>query len=243
MHIRSLGIVCAVRPHAEHGSIVRVMTAEHGIVAGYVRGGRSRINRPILIPANIVDCDFRARTDNQLASLTVEMVHSRGPLLAEPLASAVIDWATALTAATLPEEHPYPQLYEALSGLLAAVEAAPAARRWVVALVRYEVLILAELGFGLDLSACTATGATTDLIYVSPKSAAAVSAVAGEPYKDRLLRLPQFVANGGDADWPDLFDGLLLTGHFLERDLLGDRKADVLAARERLVDRLKRTVA
>jgi DNA repair protein RecO (recombination protein O) len=146
-------IVCAVRAHGEHGAIARVMTADHGLMAGYVSGGRSRTMRPILIASNLVDCTFRARTTEQLASLSLELIQSRGPLMTEPLAAAALDWATALTAATLPEGHPYPRLYEALDGVLSAVEAAPAARRWVASLVRYELMILSELGFGLDLSA------------------------------------------------------------------------------------------
>ena len=161
----------------------------------------------------------------------------------EPIASAALEWATALSAIALPERHPYPRLYAALDGLLSAIEAAPAARDWVAALVRFELLILSEIGFGLDLTVCAATGATADLAFVSPKSAAAISATAGTSYKHKLLRLPPFVLDGATGDWADLFDGLNLTGHFLERNILGDRRVDVLPARTRLIDRLKRAVA
>ncbi len=236
-------IVCAVRAHGEHGAIVRAMTPHDGLVAGYVRGGRSRQMRPILQPGNIVQAEFRARTPDQLASLTVEMIHSRAPLLAEPLPAAAIDWTCALTAAALPEENGYPVLHQALDAALAAVEAAPAARGWAVALVRYELLLLTELGFGLDLDQCAATGSRDDLRYVSPKSAAAVSAAAATGYEARLLPLPPFLVTCGEAGWPDIVDGLRLTGHFLERSVLTDRRRDILAARERLVDRLKRAVA
>ena len=145
-------------------------------------------------------------------------------------------------AATLPDGQPYPRIHAALDGLLAAIEAAPAARSWAAALVRFELLLLAELGFGLDLSACTATGARDDLAWVSPKSGAAVSAAAGLPYADRLLRLPPFLLSGGEAEWADIGDGLRLTGHFLARDLLIERRAAILPARERLVERLRRIV-
>src|SRR3546814_9431289 len=104
------------------------------------------------MPSNLVQSEFGARTGEQLASLTVELEHSRGPLFGEPLPAAAIVWSCALTAAALPEEQAYPLLYETLDGLLSAIEAAPAARGWAVALVRYELLILAELGFGLDFS-------------------------------------------------------------------------------------------
>lgn len=236
-------IVCALRSHGEHGAIARLLTPEHGLLAGYVRGGRSRTIRPVLLPGNAVKAEFRARTEDQLAGLTVEMEHSRAPLLAEALPAAAIDWACALTAAALPEGTPYPTLYQALDGLLGAVEAAPAARGWAVALIRYELLLLAELGFGLDLTRCAATGGGEDLAFVSPRSAAAVSRAAAMGYEDRLLPLPPFLIEGGGGEWAEILDGLRLTGFFLERSVLTERRADVLAARERLVDRLKRAVA
>lgn len=241
--LRTTGIVCAVRAHGEHGAVARLLTPEAGLVPGYVRGGRSTRLRPVLAPGNVVEAEFRARTEEQLAGLTVELAHSRAPLFAEPLPAAAIDWACSLTAAALPEGNPYPALYGALEGVLAAIEAAPAARGWAVALVRYELLLLAELGFGLDLTRCAATGGTADLAFVSPRSAAAVSREGAVGYEDRLLPLPPFVREGGEAGWPDILDGLRLTGFFLERSVLTDRRVDVLAARARLVDRLKRAVA
>jgi DNA repair protein RecO (recombination protein O) len=240
MHIAAEAIVCAVLAHGEHGAVARLLTPRDGLQPGYVRGGRSRRLRPVLLAGNVVAADFRARTDAQLAALTVELVHSRAALHGEPLAASAIDWVTALTAVTLPEAQPYPRLHAALEGVLGAIEAAPAARGWAAALVRYELLLLAELGFGLDLSACVATGALDDLAYVSPKSAGAVSRAAGAPHATRLLRLPPFLVEGGAATWEDIFDGLRLTGHFLGRDLLTERRAAVLPARERLIDRLKR---
>ena len=240
MRIDTQAIVCAVRAHGEHGAIVRALTAEAGMQAGYVRGGRSRRLRPILLPGNLVQAEFRARTDEQLAHLTVELVASRAPLHVEPLPAAAIEWACALTAAVLPEAQPYPRLYQALDGVLSAVESAPSAKGWATALVRYELLVLSELGFGLDLSECAATGAVEELAFVSPRSGRAVSAAGAGEYRDRLLKLPPFLLEGGAADWDGIFDGFRLTAHFLTRDLLVDRQADVLAARERLVDRLRR---
>jgi DNA repair protein RecO (recombination protein O) len=243
MHLLTRAIVCAVRAHGEHGAIVRAMTPDDGLQAGYVRGGRSRALRPVLVPGNIVQADFRARTEDQLAGMTVELVRSRAPLLAEALPALAIDWACAVTAIALPEGQAYPRVHAALDGMLNAVEAAPAARGWAVALVRYELLVLAELGFGLDLSCCVATGGTDELAYVSPKSAAAVSRAAGQGYRERLLPLPGFLLGGGAAEWGDILDGLRLTGHFLSRDILTDRRADVLPARDRLLERLKRAAA
>ncbi|MGE4322824.1 MAG: DNA repair protein RecO [Sphingobium sp.] len=236
-------IVCAVRHHGEHGAIARLLTPERGLVAGYVRGGRSRAMRPVLVPGNRIKADLRARTEDQLAGLSVELDHSRAPLLGEPLPAAAIDWACALTAAALPEGTPYPALYRALEGVLSAVEAAPAARGWAVALVHYEMLLLAELGFGLDLTRCAATGVREDLAFVSPRSCAAVSRSGAAGYESRLLPLPAFLLGGGTDAWADIVDGLRLTGFFLERSVLTEWRGGVLAARERLVERLKRAVA
>jgi DNA repair protein RecO (recombination protein O) len=197
MHLETPAIVCAVRAHGEHGAIVRALTPASGLQAGYVRGGRSRRLRPVLVPGNLIQAEYRARTEEQLAHLSVELIHSRAFLLSEPLASAGIEWAAALTAASLPEGQPYPRLYEGLDGLLAAIEAAPSARGWAAALVRFELLLLAELGFGLDDAEMAALPGT-------------------------------------------ILERLKLTGNRLARDLLTDRRADVLAARERLVERLKR---
>jgi DNA repair protein RecO (recombination protein O) len=146
--IQTPAIIVAVRPHGEHGAILRALTPDHGLQPGYVRGGRSRRLRPVLLPGNLVEAEFRARVDEQLAAATVELTHSRAPLLAEPLPAAAIDWVCALTAVSLPEAHPYPQLYEALTGLLDAVEHAPSARGWAAALVTYEQMMLATLGYG-----------------------------------------------------------------------------------------------
>jgi DNA repair protein RecO (recombination protein O) len=146
--IETPGIVCALRQHGEHGTIVRILTPDHGLLAGYVRGGRSRTMRPVLMPANLVVCSFRSRVSGQLPSLTVELSESRGPLMAEPLAAAGIEWVTALAATTLPEGHAYPAISGGLDGVLNAIASAPSARGWAAALVRYEVLILSALGYG-----------------------------------------------------------------------------------------------
>jgi DNA repair protein RecO (recombination protein O) len=241
MHLSTSAIILAVRRHGEHDAIVRALTPVDGVQPGYVRGGRSTRMRPVLMPGNEVAADYRARTEEQLAHLAAELVHSRAHLLAEPLAAAGIEWATVLTAVALPEGQPYPALYDALWGLLAAIEAAPSARGWASSVVRYELLLLRELGFGLDLSECAATGATDDLAFVSPKSGRAVSRAGAGAYRDRLLPLPPFVTGGGPAPtWEDILGGFRLTGHFLARDLLIERQADMLVARARLVDRLAR---
>jgi DNA repair protein RecO (recombination protein O) len=197
--ISATAIICSVRPHAENGAIVRGFTVEFGIVAGYVQGARGRTLRPVLIPGNSVKGNWRARSPDQLASLTVEPLHSRAHLLSEPLATAALDWVTALSAATLPEEHPYPRLYSALDGLLTAIELAPAARIWAGAVAQYEAILLSELGYAEQVGG-------------GPQTEAPVALLAAN--RKRLME-----------------------------HVLGERRIDMMATRERLVDRLKRAVA
>ena len=197
MHLDTQAIILAVRPHGEHGAIVRALTPNEGLRPGYVRGGRSRRLRPVLVPGNLVQADYRARTEEQLPHLSAELIHSRAFLLSEPLASAGIDWATALTAAALPEGQPYPALFQGLDGLLTAIEAAPSARGWALALLRYELLLLGQLGFGLD--------------------------------EEEEASIPHTIRAA-----------LRVTGDRLARDVLTDPRQDIFAARERLVERLRR---
>jgi DNA repair protein RecO (recombination protein O) len=240
MRSESKAIVCALRNHGEHGAIARLMTPEQGLVAAYVRGARGRRIRPVLIAGNVVQAQLSARTDAQLPQATLELIHSRGPLLSEPIPAAAIEWVTVLTATALPEGQPYPRLYDTLGALLDAIEAAPSASAWGTALVRYELLMLAELGFGLDLEACAISGASENLVAVSPKSGRAVSAAEAEPYAGKLLPLPVFLREGGRGSWAEIAQGLETTGHFLARDVLTDRSMPLLEARARLVERLRR---
>lgn len=152
MRVETDAIVCGVRSHGEHGAVVRLLTPEHGLVAAYVRGGRGRRMRPVLIPSNLVSAQLCSRTESQLPQASVELAHSRASLLAEPIPAGAIEWATALVSAALPERQPYPRLYQAMAGLLDAIEAAPSAGGWVAALARFEHLILAELGYGREPS-------------------------------------------------------------------------------------------
>jgi len=148
VHLRAPAILCAARPHGEHGSVVRLLTRDHGLLAAYVAGARGRRLRPLLIPGNRLDAEIAARSASQLPFARLELVQSRGPWLSEPLPSAAIAWACALTASVLPEGHPYPSLHDALGGLLDAICQAPSARGWARALAAYEALVLRELGYG-----------------------------------------------------------------------------------------------
>ncbi|MEN7535904.1 DNA repair protein RecO [Aurantiacibacter flavus] len=148
MKLRASAILVAARAHGETAVIARLLTEEHGLVAAYVAGGRGRQLRPVVLPGNLVAAEISARSESQLPFARLELLASRGPWLAEPLAAAAIAWATALTACALPERHPYPSLHAALEALLDAICHAPSARGWASALVGYEALLMRELGYG-----------------------------------------------------------------------------------------------
>lgn len=237
MQLDAPALICALLAHGEHGIVGRFLTAEAGLVAGYVRGGRSRRLRPVLQPGNLVALSLRARVDSQLAAATVELADARAALADTGLKLAVIDWLTALTAAALAEQDPHPALFRALDAMTGAVAADAPPLALGEGAVRYEMLLMSELGFGLDLGSCAATGSTDDLAYVSPKSSQAVSRAAGAPWQARMLPLPGFLTGTAPADAAAIADGFRLTGHFLERDVLGKRADALLPARQRLVAR------
>ena len=232
-------IIVAVVPHGEHGAVVRALSATQGLVAAYVPGGRSRAQRPVLAPGNGVALRLRTRSAGALPTGVVELVRARTGLATERATAAAVDYLTALVATVLEDGVAATRLYAALDGLLDAMGFAAAPADWLAGVVRFELLLLAELGFGLDLSTCAATGeaaATADLAYVSPKSSHAVGRAAGEPYAAKLLPLPTFLVTGGAANSHEIAAGFRTTGWFLERDVLTGRAAALLAARGRLVD-------
>ena len=236
MHLEATAIVCSVLPHGEHGAVVRFLTADDGLVAGYVHGGRSRAQRPVLQPGNGVFAVLRSRTDSQLPGATVELTAARAALATTATQLGVLTWSTALTARALPELVPQPRLFTALGAIIDAIAAGASPLSLGEAVVRYELLLLGELGFGLDLSACAATGATTDLGFVSPRSARAVSRSAAAPFAGRLLPLPGFLLGTDPADGAAISAGFQLTQFFLARHVLTGQ-ADLLAERGLLSDR------
>lgn len=236
VHLTATALVLTALPHGEHGAVVRFLTPADGMHAGYVRGGRSRKIRPVLQPGNAVAVELRSRIDTQLAAATVELVTSRTGLAFDRLTAAITEYLATLTAAVLDEGTPAPRLHAALDALLEAMTAGTAPEQAAAGVARYELLLLAERGFGLDLESCAATGARDDLAYVSPKSAQAVSAGAGAPYAAKLLPLPALLRDPrAAAGWPVIADALRTTGWFLERDLLTGAAATLRPARARLV--------
>ena len=150
MDFTGQAIVCSSRPHGETAAIVRLMSEQHGMLAGYVAGGRGRQMRPILVPGNVVEAELKSRSEAQLPFARLELLTSRGPWLGEPLPAAAIGWITALTTMALPERQPFPALYPALTALLDAVCHAPSARGWLPGLLTYETMLLRDLGYGTE---------------------------------------------------------------------------------------------
>jgi len=217
------GVILGVRRHGEESVIVEAMTPRHGRHLGLVRNGRSARMRPVLQPGNSVGLTWRARLSEHLGQFTVEAATLRVATLMESAIGLFGLQVVANHLRLLPERDPHEQLYLAALVVLDHLDDAEKAARL---LIRFELALLDELGFGLDLSACAATGEKKDLVHVSPKSGRAVSREAGRPWADRLLALPPFLAGGQSAPERivgDLADGLALTRHFLDRDVWSPR--------------------
>ncbi len=237
MHWTDEGVVLSVRPHGETAAIAELFTRSHGRHLGLVHGGRSRRLRPVLQMGNHVDASWKGRLAEQLGHVTVEL--RKGYAAQAMMDANALSALTSLCALTrlLPERDPHPALYEVTLFVLSFLDDPSV---WPALLVRWELALLDELGFGLDLTRCAATGSTDDLIYVSPKSGRAVSAEAGEPYSDRLLRLPPFLSRQRQqaVSDQDIQDGLTLTGHFLAVRVLAPREETLPEVRSRLAEKL-----
>lgn len=230
------GILIATRPHGESAAIIEVFTAVHGRHAGVVRGGASRRMAPVLQPGAQVSVAWRARLSEHIGAFTVEPVRSRAALLPEAGRLAALSSACALLHVALPEREPHPALWTDSVAMLDRLEG----EDWGADYLRWELRLLADLGFGLDLSACAVTGVTEGLAYVSPRTGRAVSRTAAGDWADRLLPLPA-VLGGEWAGAEELPMGLAITGHFLARELAPALREGLLPeARARLAARLGR---
>ncbi|WP_289043890.1 DNA repair protein RecO [uncultured Aliiroseovarius sp.] len=240
MDWRDQGALLSVRKHGETSVIIDVFTEKHGRHAGVVRGGTSRKIAPILQPGAQIDVAWRARLEEHIGSYNVEPLRSRATVLSDRTALAGLNAITALLTFALPEREAHPVLYrqtQAMLDLLGVNEA------WPTAYLKWELALLDELGFGLDLSTCAVTGGIDDLVYVSPRTGRAVSAEAAGEWADRLLPLPPDLLGAGTGGRDNVVAGLRTTGFFMTHWLahsLGNKPLP--EARARLIDRLKREV-
>jgi DNA repair protein RecO (recombination protein O) len=235
------GMLLFMRPHGESSAIIEMFTAGHGRHAGVVRGGASRRMAPILQPGAQLSLAWRARLEDHIGTFTVEPLRSRAALLSDRLGLAALGSVCVLIRAALPEREPHPRLWAATMRLCDALMEGP---DWHLVYLQWELLLLEEIGFGLDLSECAVTGAATDLAFVSPRTGRAVSRIGAGAWSDRLLPLPASLLTDLPATRADILAGLAITGHFLAREVqgLGDPPA-LPAARGRLTDLLGRQTA
>lgn len=234
-------LVLSVRPHGETASIVELFTRDYGRYVGFVHGGRSRALRPVLQIGNHVDATWRARLADQLGHFTLELRRGyAAEAMHDPARLALLTSIAAL-ARLLPERDPHASLFEISQFVLSYLDDADV---WPALYVRWELALLEELGYGLDLAQCASTGATEELIYVSPKSGRAVSREAGEPYAERLLRLPAFLRRGrsGAVTHEDVLNGMALTEYFLTTRVWQPRELTVPEARVRLHQLLRKSI-
>lgn len=214
MDWQSEGYIIAVRPHGESSAIVDVLTPDYGRHAGLVRGARSRRHRPVIEIGNKVQIQWRARLSEHLGNFVIEPIEIYAARLMQDRNSlAGLNAACAMAKTVLPERQNFAQVYAAFDVLMQNFEDIEI---WPALYIRWEMGVLAALGYGLDLSACAATGEVDNLTHVSPRSGRAVSAQAAQPYLDKLLPLPGFMQGGRELCPKDIEDGLRLTGYFLE---------------------------
>lgn len=227
------GLILNVRRHGETSAIIDVQTRERGRHSGLVRGGRSRTQRPVLQAGNLVHLVWRARLEDHLGLYTADphRMIVAGVIDSMPRLAAITTVTTL--ASLLPEREPHPRIYDASLLLLDHLDNDDV---WPALLVRWELGLLDELGFGLDVDKCAVSGSRAGLAYVSPRTGKAVTAAEGEPWKDKLLRLPAFLGGGGvQASAQDVIDGLQLTGHFLSRHVFEPRGIGEPVSRSRIV--------
>lgn len=232
------GIVLGARPYGEGSIIVSLLTRERGRHAGLVRGGGSGKSRGTYQPGNFVRASWRARLSEHLGNYSCELLTAQAAgHMDDPLKLSALSAACAVADGALPEREPHPAVYEGLLALIGLLEG----EFWPAAYVKWEIGLLADLGFGLDLTRCAATGMNDQLAYVSPRTGRAVSLSAGEPYREKLLKLPGFLIGSGGFGQADILDGMEMTGHFLDRHVFGLQNQPLPAARARFLDRLKQS--
>ena len=239
MEWRDEGVLLSLRPHGESSAIIEVFCKDHGRHYGLVRGGKTRRMMPILQIGAQLSLHWRAKTEEQLGQFFVEPLKSRAGALEDPLALAGLSSVCAMLHVSLAERLPHPQFYDRSIALLDAQAQGDSA--WIADYLRWEMAMLDEIGFGLDLARCAVTGSREDLAYVSPRTGRAVSRAGAGEWASRLLPLPQVLLGQGPASGPEALQALAVTGHFLARELAAHHGVITLPeARQRLLSRLMR---
>jgi len=238
------GIILSVRPHGENGGVVSLLTQNHGRAAGYVYGATSTKSRGVLEIGNVVAATWAAKSHDQLGTYTFELEKSHtADVIDESIKLTCLQAACALADKTLPEHEKHPGVFDGMMALMNSFST----ELWGATYIFWELGLLRELGFGIDLSKCVKTGAVDNLLYVSPKSGSAVSAAAGEEYKDRLLALPPFLRGEARFEDADILDGLKLTGHFLLNRVFSQSNSNLpeprLRLEEKFLKRLEKSAA
>ena len=229
-------IVLDTRPYGEGDLIATLMTAEHGAHRGLVKGGASRAQRGVWQSGNFVQASWLARLSDQLGIFRGELIHATAAsVMDDALSLAMLTSICAVVEDALPEREPHEAVF---AGLIALLPRLMLGQTAVPELVRWEMVLLADLGFGLDVTCCAVTGATENLAYISPKTGRAVTEEGAGLWKERLLPLPPFLTGGPDGSPEAWRDGLRLTGHFLARDVFGARHRPLPMARQMLYDRV-----
>lgn len=235
------GIVLDLRPYGEADAIAAVLTEEHGAWRGLVRGGLSRRNAATWQVSNLVALRWVARLSDQLGALSGEMVHATAArVMDDALLLSIATAACAVAEGLLPERQPQPAAFRGLLHLLANLPRGPT---MLAELVRWEAALLADLGYGMDLTRCAVTGTANRLAYVSPRTGRAVSEAGAGAWAGKLLPLPGFLLDGDGGDAAQWHDGLRLTGHFLARDAFGQTNRPLPASRQRLAELVERMAA
>ncbi|NOX95052.1 MAG: DNA repair protein RecO [Alphaproteobacteria bacterium] len=238
MNFTDHGIILNARAHGETHAVADIFTLERGRWSGLVYGGQGRKMRPLLQPGNEVQADWTGRSEDSLGHFALELTRARaGEAMQDKLSLAGLSAACALAYACLPEREAHAPSYAAMSVLLDNLDDIDV---WPALMARWELGLLAELGFGLTLDRCASTGARENLIYVSPRSACAVSEDAGAPYKDKMLPLPAFLKGDcAEASPEEALDALQTTGHFIETRILHLTNKQLPEARRRVVEVLR----
>lgn len=231
------GFVLSARRYGETSLVVNLLTREHGRHGGLVRGGASSRNRGLYQPGNHLRAQWRGRLTEHLGTYRCELIYAHAAdNLETPLPLMALSTATALLDISLPDRAPSDEIFMKFKALIVSL----GDPGWEGQYVKWELGLLSDLGFGLDLSECAATGVEKNLIYVSPRSGRAVSAAAGQKYHNKLLRLPDFLlGDNKNITGAKLCQGLSLTGFFFKRHVIVDKNNGLPPVRDRLIERFK----